>query len=82
MGNCFLLNTIGLVSSEGVKEIRGIKTVCPMFGPADMVASTTLLWHRVTLQRVPFCSIGLSIERSSIIGVPGFNLRTCGGKQL
>ena len=84
-GNCLRRSGIGRVSLEGVKEIRGIRTLFPenLWSPEITVQSNTrgLIWFkiiRVPLQR----PLEGSKFRRSIIGHPGFKVSFARGNPL
>ena len=58
------------MQSEGIREMRGIKTLSPAYCPVQILASTTLGHNRTTVNFVPLQSFGASMLRKSIIGAP------------
>ncbi|GBO19821.1 hypothetical protein AVEN_99513-1 [Araneus ventricosus] len=79
IGNCFLLNLNGILLSEEMRGIRGIKCVSPFSEPMRFV-STMLRCNLVTIKQVPLHKPFVGTKfRNNIIMHPGFKFNLYGG---
>ena len=74
-GNCRRLNWKG--KSDGMRGMRGMRTVSPRAQPVKMIASMKCLWRDLTWSLVPLQSLGGCRFLSNIIGAPTFKMRLC-----
>ena len=67
------------MQSEGIRGMRGIKTLSPAYCPVQIMSSITLGHSRTKVNFVPLQSFGASMLRKSIIGAPTFRAKVYEG---